>query len=109
METAVSLVVPVSYDGIVDFCRRWQITGFALLGFVLRSDFRPESNVDVLVTFAPNDHYSLFDLDRMETELSALFGRNADMVAKPTIRNPFRRQEILQNGRVINSAWWNHG
>jgi len=104
METALTFDVTASYDKIVDFCKRWQITEFALFGSALRSDFRPESDIDVLVTFAPNDHYSLFDLDRMENELRGIFGRNIDLVEKATIRNPFRRQEILRTNQVIYTS-----
>ena len=44
--------IPLDTDRIADFCRRWQITEFSLFGSVLRADFRPDSDVDVLVTFA---------------------------------------------------------
>jgi hypothetical protein len=49
-------------DKIVEFCQRRKITEFALFGSVLREDFRPDSDIDVLVTFAPQARYSLHDL-----------------------------------------------
>ena len=55
-------------DQIADFCRRWKITEFSLFGSVLRDDFRPDSDIDVLVSFSPEAHWSLIDLAAMETE-----------------------------------------
>jgi uncharacterized protein len=55
---------------ISDFCQRWQISEFALFGSVLRDDFGPDSDLDVLVTFAPEADWSLFDHLRMEEELT---------------------------------------
>ena len=101
--------VPVSnlkipYHKIVDFCMRWQVTELALFGSVLRDDFRPDSDVDVLVTFAPDAPYSLFDFVRMENELRNTFGRDVDLVEKAGLRNPFRRREILKTSQVIYAA-----
>ena len=53
--------IPVPVPAITDFCRRWMITEFALFGSVLRDDFRPDSDVDVLVTFAPDAPWSYWD------------------------------------------------
>ncbi len=60
---------------IAAFCKRWRIVELALFGSVLRDDFGPESDVDALVGFDGNTHYSLFDLDRMESEPGKIFGR----------------------------------
>ena len=104
MEATVSNNMTVPYDKIADFCTRWQVREFALFGSVLRDDFRPDSDVDVLITFASDAPYSLFDLRRMENELRAIFGRNIDLVEKAALVNPFRRQEILKTSRVIYAA-----
>lgn len=104
MEATVFNDVIVPYDRIAEFCKRWQISEFALFRSILRDDFRPQSDIDVLVTFAPDAPHSLFDLVRMENELSAIFGRNIDLVEKAALRNPFRRQEILRSSRVIYAA-----
>lgn len=64
---------------IADFCRRWRIVGFALCGSVLRDDFRPDSDVDVLVTCAPEARRSLFDLVHMQDELRGIFGREVNL------------------------------
>jgi uncharacterized protein len=91
-------------DQIADFCRRWKITELALFGSVLREDFRPDSDVDVLVTFEPGAPWTLWDLSRMRIELEAIFGREVDLVEKKALRNPFRRQAILANQRVVYAA-----
>lgn len=73
----------------------------ALFGSVLRDDFRPDSDVDVLVDFVPEATWSLFDISRMRLELSSLLGREADLVQPGGLRNPFRRRAILSNREVI--------
>lgn len=87
-----------------DFCSRWRVTELALFGSVLRDNFRPDSDVDVLVTFEPDVPWSLWDLSRMRGELETLFGRSVDLVEKKGLRNPFRRQAILSDARVIYAA-----
>ncbi len=85
-------------DKIKDFCRRWKIAEFALFGSVLRDDFSPDSDLDILVTFAPEADWSLLDHVRMEQELEALLGREIDLVSRRAIErssNWIRRQAIL--------------
>jgi len=89
------------YDALAAFCRKWRITEFALFGSVLREDFHPESDVDVLVGFEPEAPWSLLDVVSMRHELATLFGRQVDLVEKETIRNPFRRHAILSTRQVI--------
>lgn len=86
------------------FCRRWKVREFSLFGSVLREDFAPESDVDVLVAFEDNAPWNLFDLVEMQDELKALYGRDVDLVEKPALRNPFRRHEILGHREVIYAA-----
>jgi uncharacterized protein len=91
-------------DRLAGFCRRWRIQELALFGSVLRSDFRPDSDVDVLVTFEPDAPWTLWDLSRMRAELKELFGREVDLIEKKGLRNPFRRRAILADQRVIYAA-----
>ena len=84
-------------ERIADFCRRWNIAEFALFGSVLRDDFRPDSDVDVLVSFAPEANWGLVDLVDMQLELSEIFGRNVDLVERSGLQNPFMRREILNS------------
>lgn len=94
----------VPIEKIAEFCRKWQITEFALFGSALRKDFRPDSDVDVLVTFAPGAGITFDNRVEMLDELSAIFGREVDLVEKSTIRNPFRRHTILTTREVIYAA-----
>ncbi len=94
--------LPLEWVG--EFCQRWQIREFALFGSILRADFRPESDVDVLVTFAPEAQHSMLELVQMEEELKELFGRDVDVVEKAGLVNPFRRAAILREMQVIYAA-----
>jgi len=76
----------------------------ALFGSVLRDDFRPDSDIDVLVSFQPDAPWSLWDLFDMRQELQEMFGREVDLVEKEALRNPFRKHEILQNHEVVYAA-----
>jgi uncharacterized protein len=85
---------------IEDFCRRWKIKEFALFGSVLREDFRPDSDVDVLVTFFEDSHWSLFDMLDMQEELKEILGREVDFVERRAVEqseNYIRRRHILQS------------
>jgi predicted nucleotidyltransferase len=91
-------------EKIAEFCRKWNVTEFALFGSVLREDFRTDSDVDVLLTWAPEARISLFDYVPMQDELEAIFGRRVDLVSKEGIeqsRNWIRKKEILGSARVI--------
>jgi len=85
---------------VAAFCKRWNISEFSLFGSVLREDFRPDSDVDVLVSFQHEENWSLWDLIEMAEELEKMFGRKVDLVEKEALRNPYRRHSIL-NGREI--------
>ncbi len=94
-------VVP---EQIAQFCRRHHIRRLMLFGSVLRDDFRPDSDVDVLVSFEADAPWDLFHLVEMRDELMALFGRDVDLVEKEGLRNPFRRRTILDTREVIYGA-----
>lgn len=91
-------------DRIRAFCERWRVREFSLFGSVLREDFRPDSDVDVLVELAPDHGLSLYDWVDMIDELREIFGRDVDLVAKGGLKNPFRRREILRSAKVIYAA-----
>ena len=93
----------VPKEKIVEFCRRYHIRWLALFGSVLRSDFGPESDIDVLVEFEP-DHIPGLALIRIQDELSALLdGRDVDLVTlkylHPRIREQVMREMEVQYGR----------
>jgi predicted nucleotidyltransferase len=89
---------------IAGFCRRWNVTEFSLFGSVLRDDFRPDSDVDVLVVFAPGTRPGWRDWWEMEQALAAMFGRKVDLVERKAVTNPFRRHHILKTRRVVYAA-----
>jgi len=91
-------------EKIEAFCRKWKVVEFALFGSILRDDFRPESDVDVLVELADDAPWSLFEWVDMIEELKAIFGRDVDLVEKSAITNPFRRKAILGNREVVYAA-----
>jgi predicted nucleotidyltransferase len=101
------LHIEVPRDAVADFCRHWQVLDFYLFGSVLRDDFRPDSDIDVLVRFAPQVRHSVFDLMRMEAELEELFGRKVDLVDRSVLEqspNYIRRRHILESAERIYAA-----
>jgi len=93
--------INIDRQAIADFCKKWKITECSLFGSVLRDDFTPDSDIDVLVSFDPSAHWSLFDLVEMREELKKIFGREVDLIEKDGLRNPFRRHEILTTRQII--------
>ncbi|HFD40004.1 MAG TPA: nucleotidyltransferase [Anaerolineae bacterium] len=94
----------LSEKRIADFCRRWRIRQLAVFGSVLRGDFTPDSDLDIVATFAPDADWSLLDHLRMERELSALVGRRVDLLSKQAVErshNWLLRREILNTAEVI--------
>jgi predicted nucleotidyltransferase len=96
--------IQIPLKQVEDFCRRWKIKEFALFGSVLREDFHPDSDIDVLVSFEPNGGITFDNRVEMLDELAVIFGREVDMVEKDAIRNPFRRHEILTTKEVVYAA-----
>jgi predicted nucleotidyltransferase len=96
--TAEAIRDLVPRTALARFCERWRITELALFGSVLRPDFRPDSDIDLLVTFAPNAAWSGWDLVTIEAELATLFGRKVDLVERAAVErseNWIRRRHIL--------------
>jgi predicted nucleotidyltransferase len=105
MTTGARIALPM--EAIAEFCRRWQITELSLFGSVLRDDFRPDSDVDVLVTFALNAPWTLLDHVEMERELAEIIRRRIDLVSRNAVeqsKNWIRRREILGNSRALYVA-----
>ena len=96
--------LPLPKQEIQAFCDRWQIIELALFGSILRDDFRPDSDIDILVTFSPETDWSLLDHAKMQQELTNLLNRDVDLVSKRAIEqshNWIRRQEILNTAQVL--------
>jgi predicted nucleotidyltransferase len=95
------LPIAITEDQIAEFCRKHHIRKMALFGSVLRDDFRPDSDVDVLVEFEPGQGPGYMGLVAMETELSELFGgRSVDLVTYRGLSHRLK-DRILASQRVI--------
>jgi predicted nucleotidyltransferase len=95
----MSVQIPVDRDQISAFCRKHHIQKFSFFGSVLRNDFRPESNVDVLVEFEPDHVPGFIRLAGIERELSELLGRKADLPTEGCL-SPYFKDEVLQEAEV---------
>jgi hypothetical protein len=96
--------VPFSRDAIEVFCGKWGVTEFALFGSVLRDDFRPDSDVDVLVSFHSDARPTLLTLVRMQDELQDLFGRRVDLLERGGMEqsaSSVTREAVLSSLKVI--------
>lgn len=94
-------------EAVDAFCLKWGVSELALFGSVLREDFRPESDVDVLVRFKDQARPTLFDMVRMQKELEGIIGRKVDLVSRRAVeksRNHIRRNAILQSAEVIHGS-----
>lgn len=101
------LPIDLPMDQIAEFCTRWGISEFALFGSVLRDDFGPESDIDVLVRFSYGRRYTFKDVLQMEREITDILGRDVDLVDRETIEsseNYLRRRAILNSVRLIYAA-----
>lgn len=100
--------IPIPSTAVLaPFCHRWKIRELALFGSALGDDFRPESDLDFLVTFSADAQWSLFDHVRMEAELAELAGRPVDLVTRQAVEdstNAIRRQAILSSAETIYAA-----
>jgi predicted nucleotidyltransferase len=96
--------ITIPQEEIGRFCRKWKISEMALFGSVLSDDFRPESDIDVLVTFKDDAGWGLFDIVDMSDELASIFGRKVDLVEKDSLKNPFRKEAILGANEIIYAA-----
>lgn len=89
---------------ITEFCQRWDITELALFGSVLRNDFEPESDIDVLVDFAEDAQWGLLDHVQMQQDLEGMLGRKVDLISKRALQesvNWIRREAILNSAEII--------
>ena len=93
----------ISLEELARFCRRYQVRELALFGSMLRQDHRPESDVDLLVSFQPVARVTFLTLARMQRELEALLGRKVDLVPKDGLK-PGIRDHVLATARVLYAA-----
>lgn len=94
----------IDRHALEEFCLRWKIRELSLFGSVVRDDFGPDSDVDVLVTFQDDADWSLWDHYDMREELKKLFSRNVDLVTRRSVErshNWIRRKSILESAEPV--------
>jgi len=96
--------IDISERRLTELCRKWKVKELSLFGSILRDDFGPDSDIDVLAVFQPDAPWSMWDLMVMKAELEALFGRSVDLVEKEALRNPWRKRQILSTYEVVYAA-----
>ena len=104
MESGAIGKYSIPKDKLIELCQRWRIIEIGFFGSILRDDFAEGSDVDVLVSFAPNSSWTLLDLVDIQDELSQLLRRKVDLVEREALRNPFRRKEILRTLELVYAA-----
>jgi len=93
----------ISMSEIEDFCGRHRIRRLALFGSVLRGDFAPTSDVDVLIEFQPGERVGFFRLSDVQDELSELMGRKVDL-STTAMLSPYFRDEVLAEAETVYVA-----
>lgn len=99
--------IEINDQRLNEICSNYAIKELALFGSALRSDFRSESDIDLLVEFKPDSGISLFDIVDLKNEFEMLFGREVDIVSKNAIkksRNHLKRKGILENYKIIYAS-----
>ena len=94
----------VTPQQLAEFCQQANVTKLEVFGSLRRDDFRADSDIDFLVTFAANCPIDLLGFVRLERELEMLLGRSVDLISKQAVmsdRNWLRRREILETSQVI--------
>lgn len=89
------------------FCQKWRIRELSIFGSFAREDESEQSDVDVLVTFAEDSGWTVFDFVTMKDELETIFGREVDLVSRRGLemsRNHIRKQAILSSAKVLYAA-----
>lgn len=90
-------------EKLTDLCRRSQVRELSVFGSALRPDFRPESDIDLLVVFEPGARIGFIAYARLQRELSELVGRKVDLVSKRGLK-PLIRDEVIASSRVVYAA-----
>ncbi len=97
----------ISPDQLYEYCQRWKISELSIFGSVLTTNFHKDSDIDVLITFAPDAQKGLLTMAKMQRELEELLSRKVDLASKKSIeqsRNAARRASILESAQVLYAA-----
>jgi predicted nucleotidyltransferase len=93
--------ISIPKDKITDFCRRHHIRRLALFGSVLRDDFGPQSDIDVLVEFEPDAKVGLFKLYDLEQELSRILGGRKVEISTPKSLSKYFRDTVVSEAQAL--------
>jgi hypothetical protein len=91
--------IDIAEEALKSFCERNGIVRLAFFGSILRDDFGPESDVDVLVEFSPDARVGFFDLARMERELGDMLGRRCEIHTYKGL-HPLYKDEVIDSSEV---------
>ena len=94
----------LSYNDVVDLCKKYCIIELSIFGSSIRDDFTQNSDVDILVSFKHDSTITLFDIMELEREFSRLLNRGVDIVEKESLKNPIRKNRILSTREIIYAA-----
>lgn len=94
----------IDFKTVSELAVEYQLSEIYLFGSALREDFSAVSDIDLLITFKADVHYSYFEFCELKERLEALFHRKIDLVEKAGLINPYRRSEILKTARLIYAA-----
>ena len=97
-------MVEIEDSIIISLAKKYHIKEISFFGSVLREDFNENSDFDILIQFIDEKEYSLFDLFKIKEEFEQAFGKKVDLVEKKSLRNPYRRENILKNAKVVYAA-----
>ena len=95
--------INIAHKRIEEYCRRNQIKRMAFFGSVLREDFSPKSDLDILVVFEPTARVSFMTLGKMKRELSKMFNRTVDLVPQQGLK-PAIRDSVLSSAMEVYAS-----
>jgi uncharacterized protein len=101
---AASVKIDLPIPRIEAFCRRFGVEGFSLFGSVLRDDFAPGSDINVMLKFLPGCGFIFENTPEIQDELERMFDRPVDVIEKGKVRNPIRQKAIMSSYQVVYAA-----
>lgn len=93
--------IKINSDDLARLCMKWKVDKLAFFGSVVREDFGPESDIDMVVWFQENSGLSLLDIVDMKEEFEAFFDRDVDIVELEAVTNPFSKKIIDRDMQVV--------
>ena len=94
----------LEYNDVIKICKKYFISELSIFGSSIRDDFTDKSDVDILVSFIINSKITLFDIIELENEFKNILGREVDVVEKESLKNPIRKNKILESREIIYAA-----